>query len=91
MSDPDPWTPESRAKSWKGTASSEKATVLNPTDAFSHQPQNHPARALVDTCPDEQMGSTPPTHTLLERLSASLRPPLSQEPPFRELHTTTQT
>lgn len=49
---------------WKGTASSEKATALNPTDAFSHQPQNHPARALVDTCPAEQMGSTTPsTHT----------------------------
>lgn len=39
---PDPWTTESKAKSWKETASSEKAAVLNPTDAFSHQPQNHP-------------------------------------------------
>lgn len=57
-SGPDLWTPESRAKLWKGTASSEKATVLNPTDAFSHQPQNQPTKVLVDTCPAEQMGSS---------------------------------
>lgn len=56
---PDHWTPESRAESQKGTASSEKATALNPADAFSQQPQNHPPRASVDTCPAEQMGSIP--------------------------------
>ena len=59
----DPWMPQSRAQLCKGTASSEKATASNPEGAFSQRPQNHHARPLADTCPAEQMGLTPPTHT----------------------------
>lgn len=80
----DPWTPESTAQLWKGTASSEKATALNPTDAFSHQPRNHHVMALADTWPAEQMGLTPPAHTLPGRLSAFSRLSSTQEPPLRE-------
>lgn len=57
-------TGHQRVELGKETASSEKATTLNPTDAFSQQPQNLPTMASANTCPDEQTASTRSTHSL---------------------------